>query len=346
MHGLSIAFILTAGVTQPAPESKAVPVRVSQARTQPVAPRTYVPGTIVSPDDARLASEFSGKLVWVIEPGEHVKEGAAVARLDASRTKLTIEDQSAEVRRLEAMVELRVKDSERQKTLAEGNVGIAADLDRAVADVAMSRQELARAKAQLARSRDELRRTALRAPFNGQVVQRLLQAGEYAREGEPVVRIVNTGRIEIFARVPVNAAGFVKDGDTVPVRRGDERGEARVISIMQTGSFSNRSVTIRFALPSQGPNWLLGSAVSVGVPTSEVKSAVVVPRDAVVLRAGGAHVMVVDKGRAKRVGVELGLGDGAWIAVQGGIEAGTTVVSRGAEGLAEGDTVQILDSPT
>ena len=77
-----------------------------------------------------------------------------------------------------------------------------------------------------------------------------------------------------------------------------------------------------------------------------MKSAVVVPRDAVVLRAGGAGVMVVERGRGWGVGVELGLGDGAWSAVQGGIEAGTTVVSRGAEGLAEGDTVQILDSPT
>ncbi len=330
---------------QPA-EPTGVPVRVSTARIQPVAPRAYVPGTVVSPENAQLAAETSGKLTWVVEPGEYVKAGAAVARIDSSRLSLMIASQNAEVKRLEAMVQLREKDAARQRALADKNVGVAAELDRAAADLAMARQELLRGQAILAQQKDELRRATIRAPFEGQVVERTLQAGEYASEGAAVVRVVNTGNAEIFARVPVRSAGFVNQGDEVPVRLGERRGMATVKSIIQTGNFSNRSVTVRLELPKGGPKWLLGSAVSVGIPTDQVQREIVVPRDAVVLRSTGAHVMLIADGKAKRVGVELGLGDGAWIAVRGDVSAGNTVVSIGAEGLADGDLVEIVETPS
>lgn len=330
----------------PPSERSGVPVRVSTARIQPVAPRAYVPGTVVSPEDAQLAAETSGKLTWVVEPGEYVEAGAPVARIDTSRLYSSIASQTAEVKRLEAMVELREKDEARQRALAEKNVGIAAELDRASAELAMARQELNRAEAVLAQQRDEVRRATLRAPFDGQVVERALQAGEYASEGATVVRLVNPGNAEIFARVPVRSAAFVAEGDEIPVRLGSQRAFAVVKTIIQTGNFSNRSVTVRLRLPKDGPRWLLGSAVSVGIPTDAVQQEIVVPRDAVVLRSSGAHVMVIDGGKARRVGVELGLGDGAWIAVRGDVAEGNTVVAIGAEGLSDGDAVEIVETPS
>lgn len=336
-------ILLSVLLGQPEGETKSKPVRVAEAKVIPVAPRAYVPGTVVSPDDAQLASEVSGKLVWVVEPGEYVKAGAAVARLDSARLKLNISSQAAEVKRLEAMVKLRDRDRARQQTLAERNVGVAAELDRTQAEFAMAQQDVARARALLAQQQDELRRSTLRAPFDGQVVERMLQAGEFARIGDPVVRLVNTGRVEINARVPVRSAGYVKKGDEVPVRLRDRRAFAKVQTIIQTGSFTNRSVTIRLSLP-QDVEWLLGSAVSVGIPTAEVQKELVVPRDAIVLRAKGAHVMVIDEsGKAHEIDVKLGLGDGAWIAVSGDVKAGAKVVSIGAESVQDGDAVEIVE---
>ncbi|MEM6730786.1 MAG: efflux RND transporter periplasmic adaptor subunit [Myxococcota bacterium] len=323
-----------------------VPVRVSTAKTQSVAPRAYVPGTVVSPDDAQLAAETSGKLTWVSEPGVYVKAGASVARIDSARLRLAIESQDANTKSLEAMVGLRERDLARQRKLAESNAGIAAELDRASADLTMARQDFSRARSDLAQLQEELRRATLRAPFDGQIVERTLQTGEYAREGDPVVRIVNVSRVEIRARVPVRSANFVREGDVIPVRRGKQQAAARVLSIIQTGNVQVRSVTVRLQLTGEGEKWLLGSAVSVGVPTERAQTEVVVPRDAIVLRAGGAHVMVVDGDRAKRIGVELGVGDGAWIAVRGEVRAGQTVVAIGAEGLSDGDEVLIVGSPS
>ncbi|MEM6531028.1 MAG: efflux RND transporter periplasmic adaptor subunit [Myxococcota bacterium] len=336
-------ILLSTLLSQPAENMKSKPVRVSQAKVIPVAPRAYVPGTVISPDDAQLASEVSGKLVWVVDVGEYVKAGAAVARLDSSRLKLSIASQAAEVKRLEAMVKLRDRDQARQQTLADRNVGVAADLDRAQAEFAMAQQDVASARALLSQQQDELRRSTLRAPFAGQVVERLLQGGEFAEVGDPVVRLVNTERVEINARVPVRSAGFVRKGDEVPVRFGGRRAFATVQTIIQTGSFSSRSVTLRLSLPDD-VEWLLGAAVSVGIPTAPVQQELVVPRDAIVLRAKGAHVIVVDEaGTAREIDVELGLGDGAWIAVRGEVTAGATVVSIGAESVQDGDAVEIVE---
>ena len=61
------------------------------------------------------------------------------------------------------------------------------------------------------------------------------------------------------------------------------------------------------------------------------------PRDAVIVRADGAHVFRVAKGDiAERIAVQIGNGTTEQVEVQGGLAAGDRIVVRGGERLRAG----------
>jgi multidrug efflux pump subunit AcrA (membrane-fusion protein) len=68
-----------------------------------------------------------------------------------------------------------------------------------------------------------------------------------------------------------------------------------------------------------------------------------VPRDALIIRADGLYVYRVTKElRAERVDVKSGTADGGWIAVDGRLAAGDSVIVRGGELLRGNDKVQVV----
>jgi multidrug efflux pump subunit AcrA (membrane-fusion protein) len=89
-------------------------------------------------------------------------------------------------------------------------------------------------------------------------------------------------------------------------------------------------------------DWRIGDAVQVGIPSSEQRQAVVVPRDALVLRKNEIFVFRIKDGTtAERVTVTTGAAFGDLIEIEGGIEVGDSLVIRGAERLSDGQTVEV-----
>jgi len=83
----------------------------------------------------------------------------------------------------------------------------------------------------------------------------------------------------------------------------------------------------------------------VSLPSSAAQQAVLVPRDAVMLREPESYVVVIDEEMtAHRVTVRLGTGVDTWISVIGAVHQGDKVVIRGAENLKEGAKVRVTDS--
>ena len=90
----------TAGYTQS--EQEAAVVEVAKANIARVAPRRWVPGGVVSRNDARLATSAEGRLEYVAEVGTRVRAGDRVAKLEDESVKLRVEDAKAAVARIEA----------------------------------------------------------------------------------------------------------------------------------------------------------------------------------------------------------------------------------------------------
>ncbi|VAW05221.1 hypothetical protein MNBD_ALPHA05-1722 [hydrothermal vent metagenome] len=334
---------VTAAPSGPPP----APVAVAQAERRLLAPHSDTPGSVVATHDSLVAAATSGKIEWVAEIGAEVAEGDIIARIDPADARLTRDDNAAAVRRLTARANYLDSFYKRFLSLGEDAGESAASLDEMRSNRDEAMESVKQAQVALARAEIILTRTDVKAPFEGRVVSRQTQVGEFASPGVQLVRLVDTRRLEVSARAPANLVRNISPGDTIRIANGAETVSATVRAIVPVGDALSRMLELRLEIPETG--WYIGSAVRVRLPAKTAKMVTAVPRDALVLRADRISVFAISEDNtARRVDVELGTAEGNYIEVIGDIDAGDDVVIRGGERLRDGQSVTIatnLDEP-
>jgi RND family efflux transporter MFP subunit len=316
-------------------------VRVAQASVQLLAPETVVPGTVVSRNDARLAAEVTGRLLEVADVGTIVASGDVVAVIEDTTIRLRKVELQAEVERAEARLKYLESEESRYVKLAESNLAAANKLEETRSDRDVSRGDLQVAKSRLAQVEDQLGRTRIRAPFGGVVVERLTMPGERVDTGRNVIRMVDQQNLEVIARAPLEYYSYVRPGQQLQLTTGSVVASGMVRTVVAVGSENTHQFELRLDIESN--RFPVGQTLRVSVPTAEATEALVVPRDALVLRPEGISVFVLDQDRkAKKISVTTGMGFGQLVAVSGDLMDGDTVIIRGNERLQPGQAVSIM----
>ncbi|HEX5123823.1 MAG TPA: efflux RND transporter periplasmic adaptor subunit [Rhodanobacteraceae bacterium] len=325
-----------------APEPPATPVEVAKAGIARIAPNHWSPGSVVSRDDAKLATSAAGRLEYVAEVGTRLKAGERVAKLEDEAIRLKLEDAKSEVERIKAQRELADRTRDRLEKLTSTNSVAANQLDEARAQVLQLTAQLRQVEVRVRSAAYDLEQTEVRAPFPGVVSERLVTRGEYVATGASIAHLVDTTNLEAKVQAPLALAALVKPDMKLPVRIGDREFKASVRAVVPVGEERSRQFELRIALGENPP--MVGSALEVALPEREVAEALAVPRDALIVREDGSYVMRIKAdSTAERVEVKAGASDGELTAVTGELSAGDTVVVRGAERLTVGQKVRIAE---
>ncbi len=318
------------------------PVIVGEARTTFLAPSVDVPGTVVSKYDARLASELSAKLKWIAEVGTEVAEGEAVARLEDITFRLLEMEAQSRVDKEKARVTFLKSEKGRLESLAESNLSAKSQLDQTTSDLAVAESDQAIAEAQLGQARVAMYITEIRAPFDGVVTERLRSIGERLTVADEVIRLVDPNSIEVVARAPLNTVNFISEDEVLDLHNDYRDGEGIVRTIVPFGNPQSHMFEVRLNVDPE--KWTVGESVRLSMPTAEAKEVLTVPRDALILRREGASVFRInDDMTAEQINVITGLGAGRLIEVFGELHEGDRVVTRGAERLNSGMSVDIKE---
>ena len=343
---LAAALACATGVLQlatadPAPAERAV-VEVGTVSVHAVTIESWIPGSIVSRADARVASVIPGQVVWIAEVGTRVRQGEPIARLDDTLPRLRAEDLRAQVARARAQHEVASSQLERFNRLAATQVLSASQLEDARAQREVSNDDVTRANAQLRQAQYEIDQSVIRAPFAGIVTERFIQRGEYLQVGAATVRLVNTADIEARATAALGLAANVHPGQTVTVRDHGIEKAGKVRTVVPVGDDRSRQFEVRVALAS--PEWLVGTPVEVSLPSSIQRTAVTVPRDALVIRQNHSYVLRVTRANTvEELDVTPGAGVEDSVEVRGNLSPGDRLVIRGGERLAAGQAVRVID---
>jgi RND family efflux transporter MFP subunit len=316
-------------------------VEVAAAELREMAPSVDVSGTVVSLNDSRIASEIEGVLTWLAEVGADA--GDLIARIDPRLIQIEVKRARANVERLRSDFVYRQRQLERTEELAAKNSASKTLLDEARAQRDQAQYSLTDASAALERAQADLARTEIRAPFAGHVTARLASVGEFVNVGEDVVRLVDTHRIEITLPASIALTRYIKPGMRVPVKGGDVEREHTVRTVVPVGDAVSRMVEVR--LSAGDSEWLVGTPVQISLPSDTAVSTVAVPRDALVERGRQSHVFKVNDGKAEQVTVQISAVVGLWVGIADGLSPGDQVIVRGAERLAPGQAVEIIESP-
>ena len=253
-----------------------------------------------------------------------------------------LSDAEAIIRRLEASLGFQNRQLERQRSLASQNIAAKNQLDELQAQRDMAEQDLAQARNARKEILHTLERSRIRAPFSGRIVERMLEMGEYLPVGGEVVRLVDTGNVEVRAQAPMAVARHVVEGQSVTVSDRDRDAASEVRAVIPVGDERSRMIEVRVALSDA--DWVIGSAVRVTLPDGEPMRVVAVPRDALILRQNATYLFrVSDDATVEQVSVTTGVGDGDLIEVRGGIRPGDRVVVRGGERLQGGQPVVLAE---
>lgn len=210
--------------------------------------------------------------------------------------------------------------------------------------IARARAELQAAAAEVAGLEDEIARTTIEAPFDGVVTAERTQRGQWVGKGGAVVEMVDLGRVEIVVQVPERLLSRVRVGRAVRVRfdaLGEGNFAGEVMAVVPQADVVARTFPVKVRVPNREGRIKAGMFARVSFPLGGPREAVLVPKDAVVQRAGGTLVFVLNDDTVHEVPVRLGPAQEGAIAVEGPIRPGQLVVVRGNERLRSGQTVQV-----
>ncbi|MEZ5063314.1 MAG: efflux RND transporter periplasmic adaptor subunit [bacterium] len=201
----------------------------------------------------------------------------------------------------------------------------------------------ATSRAEIARRRFE--RAAVRAPFDGVVADRFVEAGQLVAAGTPVGRIVDPYTLELEGAISEREVAWISPGApatvTVAGQKGAFAGRVHWVSLEANPTTGKFQVEVR--VDNRALALRPGVVARAEVLKQVHENAVVVPRDAILLLPEGAYAFVVKNDRAERRELELGPDQGLMTAVQSGLNPGDELVVRGQRDLRPGALVDVRE---
>ncbi len=204
------------------------------------------------------------------------------------------------------------------------------------------------AKSIAAISQERFQRAAIRAPFDGVIVERYVELGQLLMPGQPVVRIIDPSRLKLEAYLTDQEVAWVKVGTTALVNMGQNRGTA-LGTVTWVGLEADR-MTGKFKMELEIPNpdgHLRSGVIGRAKIAKNVLDGVLsIPRDAVMYSRAGTSVFVIEGDRAYQRLIKLGADQGALVTVDSGLIRGEKLVVRGHRSLRDSSLVTITEQST
>lgn len=318
----------------------AAPVHVVVASRVDLSPSIWVAGSVISSHDARVAAEVEGQIEFLRELGVQIEQGDVIARVNNDKNRLQFNEVKAEIAKTEAQLAFLMREADRLGQLSAGENVAKNKLDEVVSSRDEMSAELDTKHARLSQVQDALDKSIISAPFSGVVVERFKQVGEWLDLGDELVHLAAIDATEIQAHVPPSSFALLKIGQSLVVLDGLQDASATVKRLVPFSEGASRLYEVRFDFNM--PQWLVGHAVKVKIPTAITMPVLAVPRDALVIRGDSIKVFRVIEGNiAEEVPITIGVAQGDLVQAIGAVQEGDQIVVRGNETLRNKHKVNI-----
>jgi len=213
--------------------------------------------------------------------------------------------------------------------------------------IAQAEASLESRRAVLAQLEEELAQHTVTAPFDGWVVAKRAELGQWVGTGDAIAVVASLAVVEMVAAVPQDAVQGIRVGEQVEVTtRG--RLPGTVVAVVPEADLRGRTFPVRIRVENPMddgvPRLKAGMLARVTLAVGDAVPTLLVPKDAIVLGGPAPVVWVVDQGGGgKVVPVEIGAGYGDKVGVKAQLAEGDRVVVRGNERLMPGQPLRIKE---
>jgi membrane fusion protein, multidrug efflux system len=325
------------------------PGDLAELQRMPLGRQIPVSGSMKPVLQATVRSKVPAEVARVhVQEGERVAAGAPLFTLDTADLKARYDAQMASVAEARARLDLAKKNQVNNQALLEKSFISQNAYDGVINTVQVAEANLQSVEAQAAIARRALADAQIRAPFDGIISKRWVNVGDKVSADMPVAHVVDLGRMELEAPIPVSEIPFVKVGQEIAFQVDGFQGRrftGRIERVNPSAEAGSRSILVFVTLPNADGS-LKGGMFANGVLATAMGSEVeVIPVAAVIEEGGQSFVHVVKDGKVERRSVILGARnvERGLVTVREGLERGVPVITVKAEGLKAGSTAVVKD---
>jgi RND family efflux transporter MFP subunit len=333
-----------------------------------------LPGSVQAIAEAPILARADGYLQRrMVDIGDRVKAGQPLAEIEAPEVDEQIRQAKAGLLQAQASVEQASANYERGQSdealakvtagrwaaLTERGVVSKQENDRYQSEyrsataatkalekaLAMARSNVAAAEANLARLDKVQSYREVKAPFDGVITLRNVDAGALVNAGSTLLfRIAQISSLRTYVNVPQANAGEVRAGQQARLTVPNLPGRQFSGTVERTAGAldpASRTLLVEVHMPNPDGALLPGMYARVALTGSRIEEALRIPSDALIVRGAGTQVAVLRDGRIIHLQkVEVGRDYGDTLEVTGGLSEGDIVVSNPGDVVREGLQVQ------
>lgn len=343
------------------PKPVAAPAHRGIAVTSALARNADVPiwltgiGTVQANNTVTVRPRVSGELDSIqFTEGQEVKAGDILARIDPRPYQATLDQALAQKAQDEARLANDRREFERVRGLVATNTESRQLLDERAASLAQSTALVQAAQANVDTAKLQLDFTTVRAPIAGRTGVRLLDAGNIvtASQSNGLVVLTQTRPITILFTLPQQnflaiQRGITRSGDT-PLTVEAVADDGAILARGKLSLIDNQidastgTLRLKATFPNDDQSLWPGQFINARILVETLKSALVVPAEAVQPGLDGSFVYVVKpdntvEARPLQLGATV---EGLTVITQG-LSTGDRIVREGQNKLRPGSLVAL-----
>lgn len=281
-------------------------------------------GTFLPIHQNTVGSDAAGVIVKVnFDEGDNVKSGQLLAKVDDELLQLQLQN-------AKLGLEGATNDNDRFSKLVKDNAVSGSQAEKINLNFRSN-------EVQKKLIEKQIRNTSIKAPFSGIITKRMIDLGSFVGQGTPLYEIVDISSLKLTVFVPERDVLKFKMNETVSVSVdvfGDKQFKGKVSQIAAVADQSH-NFKVQILVPNGNRELKAGMYGTVEMGNSESRTALSIPRLALVGSSKNPQVYVVKDGRVKLTNFVAGTSDGEFIEVVSGISKEDEIVVKGQVNLQD-----------
>ncbi len=338
-------------------EAVAIPtVAVVQPHAESGNDELVLPGNLLAFEESPIFARTNGYLLrWYKDIGSRVQKGELLAAIDTPEVDQELSQARANREQIKAALALAKISADRWANLRKSDSVSQQEADQQASGYQQALANLAAADANVRRLEQLESFKNVYAPFSGVLTRRtvdpgaLINAGAQAN-GRELFDIALVDPLRVYVSVPQAYAPAMKVGVKAVVTLQEFPGQKFMGTIARTADAidpATRTLNTEVDVPNKDGKLLPGSFGQVHFATTTSVQRLSIPVNAMLFRAQGAQVAVVDKdGKVHLRSINIGRDFGATLEILGGIEEADQIVINPSDSLEDGQQVHVAKPAT
>ena len=333
-------------------EAVSVPtVAVVQPQPEPGNDELVLPGNLQAFEESPIFARTNGYLLrWYKDMGSKIQKGELLAAIDTPEIDQELSQARASREQVKSALELAKISADRWANLRKSDSVSQQEADQQASGYQQAKANLAAADANVRRLEQLESFKNVYAPFSGVLTKRNVDPGALINSGAGVAgkELFDVARVDplrVYVSVPQAYAPNIKVGMKANVTLQEFPGQKFTGTVARTADAidpATRTLNTEVDVPNKDGKLLPGSFGQVHFGTGTSVPRITIPVNAMLFRAEGPRVAVVDKDNMVHLRpISIGRDFGATLEILGGLDVSDRIIINPADSLEEGQQVHV-----